>query len=515
MLKTEIKKDYIGMKILLSFTGFHDPYSDSVVTRTKQAGPILSMLEAKSFDGIILFNTPGTAKQTADTITAIKKMFPALTVEVKELVDLRNPTDHILILRYLRKYTGEILESMPDSEFFISIASGTPSMHACWLLIVADGSFPARILYGHPPRDAVEIYRVTEVDLSADEFPEIKPKHLHPRAEERSHIPELTALCTEMNIIGDDPAFIRALDRAARIARYDCHILICGETGTGKEQLARLIHRVSARPEERFSAVNCAALPGELAESILFGHEKGSFTGAVQRQEGEFIRTDGGTLFLDEIAEMPPGIQAKLLRVLQDGKIRPLGGREKVVDVRVVAATNMDLTKAMRDGRFRSDLAQRFLDIIEIPPLRRRRGDIVKLATFALTRWNRIHGEDKTITRSALEKMQTYPWPGNVRELISVVERAAMLARKGRIRSDDLYLGESAWSSEYTDKIMPEPREGFSLTDYLSDIRSALIDKAIESAGGNYAGAARLLGISPQAVHKYGKSKQFDKHDPA
>jgi two-component system NtrC family response regulator len=320
-------------------------------------------------------------------------------------------------------------------------------------------------------------------------------------------LPELPAVCEELQIVGDDKGFVTALDRAARLAEYDCHVLIVGETGTGKEQIARLIHRMSGRRKDRFIAVNCAAMPKDLAESILFGHEKGAFTGAVQKQDGEFLRADGGTLFLDEIGDMPSTIQAKLLRVLQDGIIKPLGGQERKVDVRVVAATNMDLAKAIREGKFRADLAQRFIDTVELPPLRRRRGDIVKLATFALTLWNREYGETRRIGRDALEKLQAYAWPGNVRELISAVQRAAMMVKSHSIRAADLRLGDAAWQSGNGSSLLPEPTEGFSLKEYLNQTRASLVKRAIEIAEGSYAGAARLLGISSQAVHKYARTR--------
>jgi transcriptional regulator with GAF, ATPase, and Fis domain len=499
------------MNLLLTFTGFHDPYCPSVVDGRQQAGPIISMLESRPFNGVVIFGTPGVVKHTAATLDALAKCFPEVNVEVIELAGLNDPTDHVAILRFLRQYTRKILSSYPEANLFISIASGTPSMHACWLLLVAEGTLPAHILYGHPPRSAEEIYRITEVNLSADEFPEIKSREYHPSSEPNEYVAELRTVCTELQIIGDDKAFMDALDRAARLSEYDCHVLVLGETGTGKEQLARLIHRMSGRRQDRFIPVNCAAMPKELAESILFGHEKGSFTGAVQRQEGEFARADGGTLFLDEIGDMPATIQAKLLRVLQDGVIKPLGGQEKKVDVRVVAATNMDLGKAIREGRFRADLAQRFIDTVELPPLRRRRGDIVKLATFALTQWNHEYGESRKIARDALEKLQTYAWPGNVRELVSSVQRAAMMARAKTIRAEDLRLGDAAWQSGAGATVLPEPCDGFSLKDYLDEARGALIRKAIEIAHGNYAAAARLLGVSTQAVHKYTRTRGKDR----
>jgi transcriptional regulator with GAF, ATPase, and Fis domain len=423
---------------------------------------------------------------------------------MKDLPSLTDPTDHIRILRYLRQHTRRILSDYLDSEFFISIASGTPSMHACWLLLVAEGSLPARILYGHPPRTAEDSYVVTEVNTAANEFPEIRPKDFHPTTDTIDLVPELPSVCRELQIVGDDCHFVEALDRSAKLAQYDCHVMVLGETGTGKEHIARLIHRMSKRRSGPFVVQNCAAMPKELAESILFGHEKGAFTGACQRQDGEFANADKGTLFLDEIGDLPTSIQAKLLRVLQDGIIRPLGSqKDRHVDVRVVAATNTDLAKAITAGQFRADLAQRFIDTVDLPPLRRRRGDIVKMATFALASWNRKYGQSKTIARDALERLQTYAWPGNVRELISVVQRSAMMAKGKVIRADDIRLGEASWQAGSTVMALPEPCEGFQLKAFLTETRKRLISRAIELSGGNCASASRLLGLSTQAVHKY------------
>lgn len=496
------------MNVLLSFTGFHDPYCASLIDGAQQAGPILSILETQSINAIFLFNTPGTAKNTEATVAAIKKSYPHIVIHVKDLPHLKDPTDHIRILRYLRPFARGILSTYPEGQLFISIASGTPSMHACWLLLVAEGTLPARILYGHPPRAADENYVVTEVNISAEEFPDIRPRDYHPTPEAVEFVPELPSICRELQIVGDDIHFIEALDRSAKLAQYDCHVMVLGETGTGKEHVAQLIHRMSVRRSGPFIIQNCAAMPKELAESILFGHEKGSFTGASQKQEGEFSNANGGTLFLDEIGDLPIAIQAKLLRVLQNGIIRPIGSsKDKRVDVRVVAATNVDLAKAIQKGQFRSDLAQRFIDTVELPPLRRRRGDIVKLATFALGVWNRKYGQSKTITRDALERLLSYSWPGNVRELMSVVQRSAMMSMSKTIRPEDIRMGEAAWQLSTPEMGLPEPSEGFELKEFLSETRKRLISRAIEISGGNSASAARLLGISTQAVHKYSSGR--------
>ena len=491
------------MKVLLTFTGFHDPFASTVVEKRMQAGPILSLADAIRFDRISLFDTPGTVENTKGTVATLREIHPNLRVEVHSAPELTDPTDHLRILAFLRKTVPAVLKASPDAEFFISISSGTPSMHACWLLLVADGTIPARIIYGHPPRHAEDDYRVSEVDLSSDAFPEIKPRVFQKASDPDQFLPDLQATCQTLGIVGTDNDFLTALDRAARVARYDSHVMILGETGTGKEHVARLIHQMSPRSRGAFVVVNCAAFPKDLVESILFGHKKGAFTGAIRDQSGEFDNATGGTLFLDEIAELPVTSQSKLLRVLQDGQIKPLGAQKAHgVDVRVVAATNTDIQKAIREETFRLDLASRFQVRIELPPLRHRKGDIIRLATYALQQWNRKHGENRRISRQALSALQQYAWPGNVRELISAVETAAMLTRGATIQPEDL---------QFQNVLVPgspvsadiQPYEGFSLKACVNEIRRELIYKALKAAGGNGSKAAKLLAITPQAVHKF------------
>jgi transcriptional regulator with GAF, ATPase, and Fis domain len=297
---------------------------------------------------------------------------------------------------------------------------------------------------------------------------------------------------------------------AARVARYDSHVLVLGETGTGKEHFAKLIHRLSGHPETPFVVMNCAAAPKDLVESMLFGHRKGAFTGASSDQKGEFDNADGGILFLDEIAELPVTSQSKLLRVLQDGMVKPLGAEKPhKVNVRVVAATNADMPAAVRAKSFRLDLSKRFGVRINIPPLRQRRGDIVKLSTFALERWNRLYGENRKLSREALEQLQVYPWPGNVRELLSTVETSAMMTSGRVLKARDIKFDEPVWN-ELPEHILPEPYEGFSLKDHLSNVRNGLIRRALELSHGNRSQAGRLLGVTPQAVHRYVNESECD-----
>jgi formate hydrogenlyase transcriptional activator len=235
-----------------------------------------------------------------------------------------------------------------------------------------------------------------------------------------------------LGMVGESAAMRRVLDRVARVAATDATVLVTGETGTGKELIARAIHAGSARAKRPFVRVNCGALAEGLVASELFGHERGSFTGAVERRKGRFELANGGTIFLDEVGELPPALQVALLRVLQEGEFERVGGTETLkVDARVVAATNRSLDEAVREGRFRSDLLFR-LNVfpIAMPPLRERKGDIPSIAEHYARQYARkLEKRIRGVSPSAMEALLAYPWPGNIRELQNVVERAVILAR--------------------------------------------------------------------------------------
>ncbi len=278
------------------------------------------------------------------------------------------------------------------------------------------------------------------------------------------------------------------------VADSDATLLLLGESGAGKEVVARAVHWNSPRRERPFVAINCAAIPEPLLESEMFGHERGAFTGAVQRRRGLFAEADGGTLFLDEIADMPPSLQAKLLRALQDKVVRPVGGRDEVrVDVRIISATNRDLIDLVQRGRFREDLYYRLAVIpLRVPSLRERTEDVLVLAHQFLRRTSAHLG--KTLdgfTDEAAGWLRDHRWPGNVRQLENVVERAATLARGERIALADLRVDIGA----------PRPASG-GVRPTLAELEDEYIRRILAETGGDKRAAARILGVSVRTLQR-------------
>jgi two-component system NtrC family response regulator len=298
-------------------------------------------------------------------------------------------------------------------------------------------------------------------------------------------------------LIGESPVMKVLYRTIEKVAATDATVLIAGESGTGKELVARTLHDSSRRKDRPFVPVNCAAIPESLIESELFGHEKGTFTGAHRRREGKFEEASGGTLFLDEIASMPVALQATLLRVLQEQRVTRLGGSGEIeVDVRVVAASNRDLPQLVRDGEFREDLYYRLNVVsLELPPLRERRGDIPLLARAFLERAAVRHGREVgSLPPSIIRHLMDYGWPGNVRELANAVERLVLLAEDDGLNVDDLpaaVLGSDAGTAIP----LKLPAEGLEW----EVMEESLLRQALERASGNRAAAARLLGLSYKA----------------
>lgn len=333
---------------------------------------------------------------------------------------------------------------------------------------------------------------------------------------------ELSIKATQPKLIGKSPAIEEVRQTLARIAPSDSPVLIEGESGTGKEVVANLLHQLSPRAGEAFIPVNCASLQEGLLESELFGHRKGAFTGAVEDRQGLFAVADGGTLFLDEIGEMPPHVQAKLLRVLDTSRYRSVGeSRERDVDVRVVAATNRDLAARVEEGTFRQDLYFRLNVVgIWIPPLRERLEDIPLLVDHYLsTRRGGFRGEAPLrLSPDLIPVMESYSWPGNVRELINYLERACLLCTGGVLRLEDprtslinrgLAQIGAAVSGAVTggsEGAPPAGAAGDAIT--LEQLERYHIEAILQRTGGNVTEAARRLGINRRTLHR--KLKQYE-----
>jgi two-component system, NtrC family, response regulator AtoC len=305
-------------------------------------------------------------------------------------------------------------------------------------------------------------------------------------------------------IVGSAPAMLSVYKTVAHVAPTTATVLIVGESGTGKELVARAIHAKSPRANKPFVAVNCAALPESILESELFGHERGSFTGATGQKRGLFEEATGGTLFLDEIGEISPKMQVQLLRVLQEGEIRRIGASETVkVDVRVVAATNRDLKGELAAGRFREDLFFRLQVVtVRVPPLRERKGDIPFLVRHFLARHSdRLGRPQPRVASDVLEALESYDFPGNVRELSHIVERAMLLAREGVVTAADLPAEVTRSWQGSTQGV----GSGGSLADdwpSLSVLERRYIDRVLSRTGGNKTRAAEMLGIDRRTLNR-------------
>jgi formate hydrogenlyase transcriptional activator len=311
-------------------------------------------------------------------------------------------------------------------------------------------------------------------------------------------------------IVGASPALMRVLAHVEKVAPTDATVLLTGETGTGKELVARAIHARSARAARPMIGVNCAALPESLIASELFGHEKGAFTGALRRRLGRFELATGGTLFLDEIGELPPDVQVALLRVLQEGEFQRVGGSETLrADARIIAATNRDLTADVEAGRFRRDLFYR-LNVfpVDVPPLRERREDIpILVEYFAARHGARLGKKFRRVDRETMDRLLAYPWPGNIRELENVIERAAIVSEGDRLSLDETALpasGKTAASSAAR-----------RLPALLRDHEKRMIESVLQETRGRVSGArgaASRLGLAPTTLESKIKKLRINKH---
>ena len=350
--------------------------------------------------------------------------------------------------------------------------------------------------------------RVVRWYVSATDIDERKRAEERLRGENIALRDEVDRASMFEEIVGASPALRKVLSRVVKVAPTDATVLVTGETGTGKELVARAIHRRSKRKARAFVSVSCAAIPSSLIASELFGHEKGAFTGATQRRLGRFEVAEGGTLFLDEIGELPAETQVVLLRVLQEHQFERVGGSRPVPsDVRVIAATNRDLKAATQAGSFRQDLYYRLSVFpLEVPPLRERREDIPLLVEYFAERFARRSGKSfKGVEQRTLDLLRDYPWPGNVRELQNVVERSVIVCEGPRLVVDESWLGHAAASAAV-------PERG--LAETLASQERDLIESALAACSGRVAGrwgAASRLGLPASTLESRIKALRIDK----
>ena len=384
--------------------------------------------------------------------------------------------------------------------------------HACFVVMTAFGSIDTAV---QAIQRGAENYLTKPLDLDAVTALVGRACEKAQLSKEASELRKRVAERFDIGkILGEHPAMQRLLKTVAQVAPSRATVLIFGESGTGKELIASAIHQNSPRKSAPFVRLNCAALAESLLESELFGHEKGSFTGALTRREGRFKQAHGGTLFLDEVSEIPPSVQVKLLRFLQERQFERVGGNETLtVDVRIVAATNRDLRERMESGAFREDLYYRLNVVqLDVPPLRVRKSDVPLLAHHFLRRFAEENGRDDLVgfTDDAMHNLLAYPWPGNVRELENAIERAVVLCQ-GRHVGADLLPGGAGIVSKDLPLLVP----GISL----AELERMAILQTLEAVSGSTAKAAELLGISRRKIQyrlkEWGMSDSSEPDDQA
>jgi len=438
---------------------------------------------------------------------------------------------------------AQVKRDPPDMVVLDIKMPGTNGLETLAEIRKIDESLPVAMISGHGTiTDAMQATRLGAFDFIEKPFTSERvlvtvQKGLELRSLRQENRELKLAMESKYEIVGGSPALRRVLEAVQRAAPTNATVMLLGESGVGKELVARTIHRNSPRAGQRFIQVNCAAIPEELIESELFGHEKGSFTGATEKQIGKFEQADRGTIFLDEVGDMSPKTQAKVLRVLQEQEVERLGSARTIkVDVRVIAATNKNLEEAIQRGEFRDDLFFR-LNVfpLRLPPLRERREDIPLLLGHFLQRYNQRHSRRATgFTQRAVHALLNYPFPGNIRELQNMVERGVILADDGGaidlrhlfryedIPQDSTYSLQSEGSlglAKSMDWSVADGRANDSLLNQflslsesqsisLQDLELKLIQEAVERCKGNLSAVARLLGLSrAQVAYRLDKTR--------
>jgi DNA-binding NtrC family response regulator len=462
-------------------------------------GPIAGALLDRTFDAAVLLNSYPTDDVSHYLGWLGERTGGAPPVTLRPAA-LPSPVDYPAIYRAAVATVEEVRREHGErAQLTFHLSPGTPAMAAIWLLL-------AKARYGATLIDSSRQHGVRDVELPFEIAAEFVPALL--RDSDR-RVGDLAAALPPndanfSDIVGRSETIRRAVDRARMVAPYAVPVLVEGESGTGKELFARAIHRASSRARGPFQAVNCGAIPATLVESTLFGHVKGAFSGADRPAMGIFRAADRGTLLLDEIGELPLEAQAKLLRVLQEREVTPVGGTSAVaVDVRVIAATNRTLVDEVAAGRFREDLYYRLaVGVITLPPLRRREGDLGLLIDHHLTRINRDQAEavagwkEKRLSPGARKLLLEHRWPGNVRELVNTLTRAVIWCTGEVIRESEMHEAFHRGVRNAGETILFRPLgDGLDIRDLQSEVARHYLERAMDKANGNKTRAAELVGL--------------------
>lgn len=481
------------MSILLTWLGNTDLRASEAQDPAVE-GPILGAVNALSFDEVHLLSDHEVSVSNA-YVKWLKKL-AGIGVTL-HLIKLSSPTNHEEIYRAASRVAELVSGGRSGADPTYHLSPGTPAMASIWILL-AKTRCPARLIESSKECGVKEVS--IPFELSAEFFPVAKVaddlltrlmQGLPPES------PAFTAIihrCAAMN---------RTVAMAHRLALRDVPVLIQGESGTGKELFARAIHQASTRSGQPFIAVNCGAIPQELVDAELFGHEKGAFTGAAAARAGYFESADGGTLFLDEIGELPLASQVRLLRVLQEREVTRIGAtKPKLVNVRIIAATNRVLPTEIQIGRFREDLFHRLaVGVLLLPPIREREGDLGLLIDSMLAAINAEASSQpgykhKELDVAARNILLGHPWPGNVRELHNTLLRASIWASGDKITGEDVAASLVMTALPKGNSVLGRPLgQGISLPDLMADVARHYLERAMAQAHGNKSEAARLLGL--------------------
>ena len=462
-------------------------------------GPVATaLLSSEKFDRVYLLTNYGHERSSAYCAWLEQRCgYEGADVDLQE-IDLRSPIDYASIYNEVSKHLKDLGLPRQDVELTLHLSPGTPAMAAIWIML-AKTRFPAKLI------QTSKEHGLESVDFPFDLASDFLPEFLQRSAD---RIERLAQGPTEgapqfSKILHCSDSVRRQVQLARRIAAHDVPVLVLGETGTGKELFAEAICAASERAGKPFVAVNCGAIAPELANSELFGHVKGAFTGAVVARKGHFQEAHGGTLFLDEVGDLPLETQVRLLRALQAKEVMPLGDSKAVkVDVRIIAATHRDLAADVTTGRFREDLFHRLaVGILRLPPLRERDGDIDLLADAFLAQINadargKPETQEKKISASAKKLLVLHPWPGNIRELYHTLLRAAIWSPGPVIQAEDitgaLLQVQPADQSPFSRPLTQD----FDLQGLLDEVSRSYITKALKQSGDRKIAASKMLGFA-------------------